>query len=107
MDSKDDILEISAEQIALIEKHIKFLDSLADGTRNPSTHAQVNFVEVTLGHLGAQSEYEIGYIKYRIRRLRLRQSKSDELAVRDPERDGPTDDWFTRENYKKLHDGYP
>ena len=89
---------LSSEEQALLSRHLNFYQSLATGRRKPGTIAQKHFVEVALGHAGAETPHEFAYIKYV--RL-LRSSTETESHARDPELEGPADGWFTREDWKK------
>jgi uncharacterized protein YifE (UPF0438 family) len=95
--------DFSEEEQALLSKHLHFYRTLASGRRKPATAAQEHFVQVTLGHATAETPHEFAWIKYRrncAERRELARAESTELK-RDPELDGPTDGWFTREDWKK------
>lgn len=87
-----------SEEQALLSRCLNFYRSLATGRRKAATAAQKHFVEVALGHAGAETLHEFAYIKY-VRLLRA--SAETESHARDSGLDGPTDGWFTREDWKK------
>lgn len=50
---------------ALIDRHLKFYQSLDDGSREPDTAAQVHFVRVCRGALRSETDHERAYMAYR------------------------------------------
>jgi uncharacterized protein YifE (UPF0438 family) len=85
---------------ALLQTHLRFYRALATGRRKPATPAQKHFIKVTLGHAAAETVHEIVYMKWM--RLRVQQRARGGTEARDPHTDGPTDGWFTRDDWNKL-----
>jgi uncharacterized protein YifE (UPF0438 family) len=94
-------VELSEVERQLLDRHLAFYRALATGQRNPTTPAQKHFVEVALGHIGAETEHEFAYMKWMGRRALDRASRA-EGDERQPDRDGPTDEWFTREDWRAM-----
>lgn len=99
MDSETKSIALTPEEESLIAKHLPFYRSLASQERKPATPAQDHFVSVTLGQTAAETPHEIAYMKYR--RLQKLTPHDESATLRDPELDGPTDGWFTRDDWKK------
>ncbi len=92
--------ELTEEERSLMARHLSFYRSLATGQRKPTTAAQKDFVEVALGHTGAETAHEIAYIKYM--RLMLYERTLKQIEPNHDPDSGPTDAWFTRADWKKL-----
>ena len=56
---------ISADEAALLAKHLQFYTALAVGRRQPATPAQEHFVQVCQGKAVAQTPHETAFAKYR------------------------------------------
>jgi uncharacterized protein YifE (UPF0438 family) len=79
---------------------MKFYRALETGKIKPTTPAQERFVRMTRGQAGAETIHEKAYAKHmRLRALQRPAASKEE--PHDPE-DGPTDEWFTRDDWKKL-----
>jgi uncharacterized protein YifE (UPF0438 family) len=89
-------IELTSDEEALLGKYLWFYRNLANGIRQPTTPEQRHFVQVSMERVAPESPHEIAYMKY----LRIREQREAETA-RNPELDGPTDGWFTREDWKK------
>jgi uncharacterized protein YifE (UPF0438 family) len=88
------------EEAQLLKEHMQFYRDLETGRRRPENEVQSHFVRMTLGHAVAQTPHEMAYAKYmRIRGRRKAASKS--APPRDPA-EGPTEEWGTREEWKKM-----
>lgn len=99
MDSETKSIALTPEEEALLAKHLPFYRSLASQERKPTTPAQTHFVSVTLGKVAAETPHEIAYMKYR--RLQKHAPNNESSTVRDHDLEGPTDGWFTRDDWKK------
>ena len=91
-------ISLTDEEERLLARHLRFYRDLASGRRKPMTTAQEHFVKATVGHTAAETPHEWAYIKYK--RLQAR-NRSKSPSPRDPEIDGPTPEWFTRDDWKK------
>jgi len=60
--------QLTAEENALIGRHLPFYEALARGDRRPTSKAQERFVAVFSGRARAESAHEMAYLKYRRRR---------------------------------------
>lgn len=58
-------IHFNAREQGMINRHLKFYQSLDYGKRVPSTPAQEHFVSVCRGETRIQTEHEYIYIKYR------------------------------------------
>lgn len=90
-------LFLTAEERALLKKYLRFYLALAKGLRSPATAAQKHFVDATLGRVPAETPHERAYLKH----VRLQKQNQTSGPIRDPEIDGPTDGWFTRDDWRK------
>lgn len=100
MPDADNSDQLTAEEELLLKKHLSFYQSLARGNRIPRTEAQKHFAQVFCGRAPAETIHEKAYLKY----LRLRASDerpANSARGHDPA-DGPTQEWFTREDWHKV-----
>jgi uncharacterized protein YifE (UPF0438 family) len=100
MPESDDAPVLTDEEEQLLTRYMKFYRALEIGERNPTTPAQERFVRVTLGQAGAETIHEKAYAKHMRLRALHRQAAGHE-DPHDPE-NGPTEEWFTRADWKKL-----
>jgi uncharacterized protein YifE (UPF0438 family) len=92
--------QLTPEEEVLLQRHIRFYRDLETGQRKPATEAQRRFVEVTLGHAAAESMHERAYVKHmRLRTARHESTRNEH--IHNPE-DGPTEEWFSRDDWRKL-----
>jgi uncharacterized protein YifE (UPF0438 family) len=100
MPDPDNSCELSAEEEALLHRHMTFYRSLETGQRRPATEAQEHFARVTHGLAAAETIHELAYVKH----MRLRAIQR-ELERQNQEREceeAPSPEWFSREDWYKL-----
>jgi uncharacterized protein YifE (UPF0438 family) len=95
--------DLTPEEERLLGRYLHFYRDLETGQRKPITPAQAHFVRVTLGQSGAETVHESAYAKHMRLRAQWRRKECQEFD-RKPE-DGPTEEWFTRADWKKLRRG--
>jgi uncharacterized protein YifE (UPF0438 family) len=96
-----DPVQLTPEQQQLLDKHLPFYRDLETGRRRPTTPAQEHFVSFTRGLVPADTEHERAYAQHM--RLRAQSRHAEQGAPpRDPA-GGPTEEWFSREDWEKLH----
>jgi len=100
MPESDDLFVLSPEEESLLRKHMRFYRALETGTRKPTTEIQKHFIQVTRGLAAAETVHERAYVKHMRLRAAQRSANQSEI-VRNPE-DGPTPDWFSREDWYRL-----
>ncbi len=81
---------------ALIDRHLKFYQTLNDGSRKPDTAAQVHFVKVCRGALLPETDHERAYMAYRQSKAK-QEYNTEEPAIRSK----PTVGQKPRPAYKK------
>ncbi len=97
----DEPAQPTPEQERLLTKYLAFYRDLETGRRKPTTPAQEHFVAFTTGHIPAETDHERAYAVHMRLRAYQRELARQDRGSRDPD-DGPTDEWFTREDWKKL-----
>ena len=102
-----DVEDLTAEENALLERHLRFYSELGSGYREPTTDAQRHFVAATQGRAVAETPHEFAYMKYR--RLHARGTTAWTMPTEEPwdsipelEEGMPTDAFFTRQDLKQL-----
>ena len=78
LDWRGDFPEFSADERALVQKHLGFYRDLTTGVRRPTTTAQVRFLHVCSGQLEPSTPHEIAYVKF------LKNSNRFPATLRDP-----------------------
>ena len=66
-----ELLELTAEERELVNKHLTFYKALASGRLEPTTQEQEHFVRVCVGSAEPESAEEVAYMKYRTRQMQL------------------------------------
>ena len=97
---------LSDEERALLKRWRPFYEELASGARAPSTVEQEHFVKVSRGLAVAETPHEKAYAKC------LRVEASERQEEGEASRDAPAfddrvpqGDWFTDDDYRKMHPG--
>ena len=104
--------ELTDEEQSLIDRHLSFYLSLANGDHEPTSEAQRHFVQVTQGLVKACTPHEFAYMKWKQNQALLDKLAREELSRRNgiPMREEgfPDESFFSREDLKKLvNRGYP
>lgn len=103
--SEDATWQLTAEETALVERHLGFYRTLDTGQRLPSTPAQRHFVAVCRCEAKADSAHEIAYFKYRMLVAAQRDGAEDARGGIDEFGEGvPKPSWFTDEGWKRNSD---
>jgi uncharacterized protein YifE (UPF0438 family) len=92
--------ELTVEEELLLKKPLNFYRSLARGKRTPATEAQQHFARVFCGQAAPETIHEKAYLNHLRFRAWQRESNAN-LSSRDPA-DGPSEEWFSREDWHKL-----
>jgi uncharacterized protein YifE (UPF0438 family) len=90
---------MTTEEKQLLKEHMQICRDLETGSRRPDNDVERHFVRMTIGQVTASTSLEVAYAKHM--RIRGRRNAGTRSPRRDPA-EGPTQDWGTREDWKKM-----
>ena len=99
-------LELTADEVSLIERHLDFYRSLDSGQRAPATEAQRHFVAVCQCQAKADSIHEVAYLKYKMLAARQRLIMESGPTISEFAEGVPMPGWFTDEGWKRMRGQY-